>query len=180
MCQNMKKIFYTLYLATFFVKNSYADSISDGVNQIAGIINSKSPLSTKEVNIAPIVKSLMDYNSFFKHIAGNDIWNSLKENQSKIIDLSNKKYVENYFNKITECETFSIKEIGDTNGSKRFFEYLCNGDSKKLDIISRNGKVLDVQISGASFIQTEKAKLESCGGDDKKKEALMKGEQCQR
>ena len=176
----MKKIFYTLCLITLFVKNSYADNISDGVNQIAQIIKGKSSLSTKEVSVAPIVKSLMNYDSFFKHIAGKDLWDSLKSEQSKIIDLNNKKYVENYFNKITECETFSVKEIGDTSGAKRLFEYLCNGESKKLDIISKNGKVLDVQISGASFIQTEKAKLESCGDNDKKKEALMKGEQCGR
>ncbi len=176
----MRKIFYTLCLVTLFVKNSYADNISDGVNQIAQIINSKSSLSTKETNVAPIVKSLMNYNGFFRYIAGKDLWDSLKENQSKIIELNNKKYIENYFNKITDCETFSIKETGDVNSAQRLFKYICNGESKELLIIAKNGKVSDVQISGASFIQTEKAKLESCGDNDKKKEALMKGEQCGR
>ena len=159
----------------FFVKNSYADNISDGIKKIATIINSQSPLIIKESQVEPIIKSLMNYDKFFNHIAGKEFWKSLNnEEKSKIIDSNNKGYVKDYFNKITECKTFKIKEIGESTKQKRLFSYKCNNEQKNLDVITMSGKILDVQIAGVSFIQTEKAKLTNLNSDEKKKALLKK------
>jgi hypothetical protein len=163
-------------MASFFANSnaSYADNISNGIEKIGAIINSKSLLSEKESKVEPIVKSLMNYDKFFNHIAGKGFWSSLSaDEKSKIIDQNNKGYIKDYFNKITECNTFSVKEIGDSSKQKRLFSYTCNNETKKLDVITIGGKVLDVQIAGVSFIQTEKAKLTNLNSDEEKKKALL-------
>ncbi len=169
----MKKIFYTLFLGIFIAQTSHADNISDGIDQIANIINSSSSLEQKENRVEPIVKSLMNYNKFFNHIAGKDFWSSLTtEEKNQIIESNNKKYIKDYFNKITECKTFSVKEVGDSSKQKRLFSYTCNNETKNLDVITMNAKIVDVQIAGVSFIQTEKAKLTNLSEEEKKNTLL--------
>lgn len=149
-------------------------TISDGINQITQIINAKSSPTEKQAKIEPILQCIVNYDKFFSHVAGADLWTSLStDEKKKIIDGNNRLFIQQYLPYINECSAFSIAEVGDPTKQKRNFVFTCNDIRRGLDIIALNGKILDIQISGISFIQIEKQRLMAFSDDLEKKKALL-------
>ncbi len=174
----LKYFFYVLCFISFFYHNCYCDDlILTEIKKLETIVNNKSSaINSKEKEIATVVLAMMDYDKFFEYIAGKDLWKSIdNETKSKIITRNNKKYVQDYFTKISSCKTFSINEVLSTSQSKkRMFSYNCDGENKNLDLVMRNNKVLNIQVEGVSFINIEKTRLDNAKNDEEKKQMLLR------
>ena len=150
------------------------NNVESQIQEIVIVVNSSGSASNKTAKIEAIVKNLMDYDKFFGIVLPKGQWSKLKNKnlQNQIIEKYNKKYVNDYFNQITDCSplkiTFSDIVEMKSNTSVLSGSYICsNNDNKSinLSISKSSGKVLNIFINNISFINNQKSEFNSTIGE---------------
>lgn len=156
------------------ISNSQADELNKNLYEISRIAMDKKPLSDRAAALSTKIKSMVNYDKFFRVIAGKDFWNSLNDSEKQeVVDANHKNYMNMYLGSILSCNSVDFRENGGSERTARSFRFECNGQRQQMDIAFSGGSVIDVSVNGSSLLANERMRLANFSKTEEIKNALL-------
>lgn len=140
------------------------------INNLSEIVNdTKKDSNAKKKDIENAIKDLIDYNRFFSIILPKNTWDQFSEKEKQmIVGKYSNKYINDYFNLITDCKPLAISLNDNEEKRKNSTEirgsYTCSGQDRKsinLSILNISGKIINIEINDVNFIARQKEEFKN-------------------